>query len=146
MKNKKVHILRTSGDRDRYKVYLDTLPLGPDEKPVKATTELYKKTRSLAQNNLMWKWLAELSNFLRNDHGTNATPEDLKDHFQRTHLGNRPYELDGQMRIRLVGTSDLNTAQFTEFLNRIEEYSNNAGLILPHPEDIYYEAMGYDKR
>ena len=69
-------------------------------------------------------------------------PEDLKDHFQRTYLGFRPYQLDGKTYVRLVGTSDLNTAQFTDFLNRIEEYANNAGLNLPHPEDSYYDAMG----
>ncbi len=139
--DKKVFILRDSTIRDRLKVYLDTLRLGPDEKPLKVTVEPYKANRSLAQNNLMWLWLTALSNFLRQEHGTNATPEDLKDHFQRTHLGTRPNELDGKLRVRLVGTSDLNTAQFTDFLNRIEEYANNAGLNLPHPEDMYYEAM-----
>ncbi len=144
--DKRVHILRTSGDRDRYKVYLDTLPLGQDEKPVKATTELYKKNRSLAQNNLMWKWLTELSYFLRNEHGLGASPEDLKYHFQNVHLGRRLYETGEGSHYRPIGTSELNTAQFTEFLNRVEEYANHAGLNLPHPEDIYYEAMGYDKR
>ena len=138
---KKVFILRDSSIRDSAKTYLDTLSLGPDEKPWKVTIEPYKKNRSLAQNSLLWLWLTRLSNFLRNENGLNTMPEDLKDHFQRTYLGNRPYQLDGKTYVRLVGTSDLNTAQFTDFLNRIEEYANNAGLNLPHPEDMYYEAM-----
>ncbi len=141
-KEKRVFILRDSSVRDACKTYLDTLPLGPDEKPYKVTVELYKKNRSTAQNNLLWMWLTKLSNYLRSEHGLNSMPTDLKDHFQRTHLGYSTYVFEGQFHVRLRGTSDLNTAEFTELLNRIEEYANNAGLNLPHPEDLYYEAMG----
>lgn len=149
--NKKLFILRDSTIRDRLKVYLDTLSLGPDEKPLKVTIEPYKANRSLAQNNLMWLWLTALSNFLRQEHGLDCTPEDLKDHFQRTFLGWRSYEVkdlfsDKPLVVtRQLGTSELKVAPFTEFINEIEIYANNAGLQLAHPEDIYYEAMGFDK-
>lgn len=114
-------------------------------KPIKVTVEDYKKNRSLAQNALMWKWLTLLSNHLRTETGLNTSPEDLKDHFQRLILGFREYQTPTGTyppgRTRTIGTSEINTAQFTSFLNEIEVYAANVGLTLPHPEDLYYEAM-----
>ena len=185
--DKKVFILRDNGIRDRCKTYLDTLTLVPEifdleephcdkaeeyidvqgtrryrcehpPKPIKVTAETYKKNRSLAQNNLMWLWLTALSNFLRQEHGLDCTPEDLKYEFQKRHLGMRTFDkmntviLDkywnapGEYKEnRIIGTSEINTDQFTKFLNEIEIYANNAGLQLAHPEDLYYSAMGIKK-
>ena len=113
----------------------------------------YRKNRTLAQNNLMWMWLTQIANFIREEYGSVMleemgsvpTPEDLKDYFQRQLLGFKTYAMPGNEDYadRVRGTSDLNTAEFTEFLNRIDVYAGSElGLKLPHPEDIWYEAMG----
>lgn len=140
----KRYILRDASIRNRLKVKLDAMELDP-QKPFEVLIRPYKKNRSLAQNNLMWKWLGVIVNDLRDEHGLKTNSDDLKDYFQREYLGHKDYIVtseDGEIT-RLRGTSELNTAQFTEFLNQIEVYANaELGINLPHPEDIYYEAMG----
>lgn len=143
MKQKTRYILRDSRIRDRLKVYLDSLVLD-QEKPLEVLIKPYKKNRSLAQNNLMWEWLGVIVNHLRDEHGTYTTDDDLKAEFQDKFLQRRVYTSSvGEQKTRATGTSKLNTAQFTEFLSRIEVYANSElGVSLPHPADDYYEAMG----
>lgn len=147
----KRYILRDSGIRDRLKVYLDTLELGGDD-VLEVIVRPYKKNRSLAQNNLLWMWLTEIANFIREEYGavmmeqmgSVPTPEDLKDYFQRQFLGFKAYPLPDikYCAERVRGTSDLNTKEFSEFLNRIDIYAGSElGLKLSHPEDLYQEAM-----
>ena len=143
----KRYILRDASIRNRLKVKLDAMELN-SEKPFEVLIRPYKKNRSLAQNNLMWKWLTVIANHLRDEHGLQTTDEDLKSYYQSLYLGIRAYEMPGktQPHGRIRGTSELNTAEFTEFLNRIEVYANaELGINLPHPEDIYYEALGINE-
>lgn len=146
MKNyKQAFILRDNGIRDRCNTFIDTVEIGDDKPIKKVTIEDYKKDRSAAQNRLMWMWLNQLARHLQDEHGLKTTSEDMKDYFQRGYLGNRPYVDPSTKgtRIRVIGTSELDTAQFTEFLNHIDVYAGSElGLTLPHPEDVYYEAMG----
>lgn len=114
--------------------------------PIKVKIEPYKKNRSLAQNNLMWMWLTEIAKFLNNEHGIKAKPEDLKVEFQGRWLGYKTcVHSSGGYFDKLIGTSELTTPMFTEFLNQMEIYANSElGMQLPHPEDMYYEAMRPD--
>ena len=139
----KRYILRDATIRNRLKVKLDAMELNP-EKPFEVIIRPYKKNRSVAQNSLMWKWLTEIRNKLSEEHGLMCDPEGLKEEFQDRFLGLVTYRCsDGSLAQRLKGTSELNTAEFTEFLNRIEVYANSElGINLPHPEDLYYEALG----
>lgn len=151
----KVFILRDNAIRDRFTVAVNAIPIGDDEPLIKGTLEVYRKDRSAAQNRLMWMWLGEISRHLYDERGIKNTAEDLKDHFQRNYLGWRMYNNPGNPSVseatinnpvsatRVIGTSELNTAQFTEFLTHIDVYASaELGLTLPHPEDVYYEAMG----
>lgn len=139
----KRYILRDSSVRDHLKVHLDTIQIEPD-KPLEVLIRRYKKNRSLAQNNLLWMWLALIANHLRDEHGLKTNSEDLKSYYQSLYLGICSYQMPGMSKPhgRIRGTSELNTAEFTDFLNRIEIYANSElGMQLPHPEDLYYEAM-----
>jgi len=147
MKVTQRYILRDSRIRDRLKVYLDSLAIDP-EKPLEVLIKRYKINRSLAQNNLMWEWLGVIVNHLRDEHGVKTNSEDLKHYLQTEYLGFKAVlvplcQTDQPFIRRVIGTSELNTAQFTEFLGRIEVYANSElGVNLPHPADDYYEAMG----
>ncbi len=44
--------------------------------------------------------------------------------------------------VRLTSTTQMNVQQFTEYLNDIELDARNIGIILPHPEDLYNDALG----
>lgn len=146
--DKKVFTLRDSAIRDRMKCFADGIQIDP-EKPIDVIFQPHKKNRSLAQNNLLWMWLGRMANFLREEHGLKTNSDDLKDYFQREYLGHKDYEVPSEDALvtRLIGTSELNAAQFTEFLNRIDVYAGaELGLKLPHPEDLYYEAMAMGAR
>ncbi len=104
----------------------------------------HKKKRSLAQNNLLWKWLTEISVFIDQEHGQKFKPEELKAEFQERYLGFEAYKkLDGSIGKKLIGTSKLTVLQKRDFLESIEYYARSEiGVNLTHPEDYYYEAMG----
>jgi len=103
----------------------------------------YKKNRTLAQNNLMWMWLNHIAVFFEKEHGQRFSDEAWKEEFQEKYLGYKVIKTPSGPKKKLIGTSGLNIAQFTEFLNNVERYANTElGINLPHPEDIYYEAIG----
>lgn len=134
-------ILRDSSVKGVACVAINALP----QEPVfEVIIREYKKNRSLAQNNLLWMWLTEISKFLDIEHGIKCTPDNLKVEFQERFLGHTTYaKSDGTLGQVLRGTSGLNTAQFTDFMTRIEVYAQSElGCRLPHPEDMFYEAMG----
>ncbi len=143
MQDTRRYILRDFSIRDSCKTYLDTIAIDSD-KPLEVIVRPYKKKRSLAQNNLLWMWLGLIANYLGDEHGIGTTSEDLKEEFQERFIGLKTYlKSDGTVGQRLRGTSELNTAEFTEFLNRIDVYcGSELGLRLPHPDDIWCEAMG----
>ena len=143
MQDKKQWILRDRSIRERLIVWLNGLDINL-EKPLRVLVEPYKKNRSLAQNSLMWLWLNQMAKTLQVEHGVKADSEGLKQYFQEKWLGYKAVWIDEErMYKRVIGTSELNTAQFTEFLQQIEAYAaSELGMTLPHPEDQYYEAMG----
>jgi hypothetical protein len=44
--------------------------------------------------------------------------------------------------VKLTSTNDASVEQFTEALGDIEKFYLTLGIVLPHPEDRFYEAMG----
>jgi len=117
-----------------------------------------KANRSLAANALMWQWLTILAG------DTGHTKEELHEQMKRKHLipifrrddpdyaemiqciqglrGHAKYEATAKQIERLTSTTRCSVAQFTEYLNAVEATALDMGCVLPHPEDVYYEAMG----
>ncbi len=123
---------------------INAIPIGEDKQVYEVRILEFKKDRSLAQNALMWLWLTRIAKHLDEEHGIKTTPEILKYEFQDRYIGFSSYKkTNGQSGARIRGTSELNTSEFTDFLNRIEVYARaELGCDLPHPEDKYYEALG----
>ena len=44
--------------------------------------------------------------------------------------------------VKMTSTTGATTKQFTEYLKEIERDMIGKGIVLPHPEDRYYSAMG----
>ena len=86
------------------------------------------KRRSLSQNRLMWMWFRCLED------GTGVV-----NCFQKI-LGREFVTPDGEIE-RLQGhTSTLNTAQMTDFLNKVQaDAATEWGVTLPLPEDVGYD-------
>ena len=133
-------LLRSGREKEVANTYINTLPPEP---LMEVVVRPHRKNRSQAQNDLMWLWLRELTRHLDLEHGISCRPEGLKEEFQDRFLGHTPYTgSDGIIRSRIRGTSELNTAEFTDFLARIEAYSiSELGTQLPRPEDLYLVAL-----
>jgi hypothetical protein len=151
-------IIRNEADRRRAVEIIARLPL---EKPQEVDVREHKKNRSAAQNSLLWKWLtviaAELGESKEDVH------ERCKERFlvpilrrddpdfaamigsvNAVHASGMKAEAIALKReiVRLTSTTQMSVQQFTEYLNDIELDARNMGIILPHPEDLYTDALG----
>ena len=116
----------------------------------------YKKNRTAAQNALMWMWHTAYVDHFGVDGGK------LEQHisFKLTHVLPiilRDEDPDGVMqRIydncradkdmlhkfgEMLSTTDLNTKQLKEALDSYDLETAFNGLVFPHPDDFYHEAM-----
>jgi len=129
--------------RGAVRVWLDALPLDAD---IDLRAKPHKKDRSLAQNNLLWMWLTIIAREYaqaRDEAHDWFEPEVWKFQFQEKFLGYKSFKVPEGVRHKLIGTSELNTADFTAFLSDVEHYAGSVlNITLPHPEDVFYEAMG----
>jgi len=131
------------------------------EKPIlEVIVKEHKKDRSVAQNRLMWNWITIIANEL------GMTKEDVHEDFKKRLLvpiyerdddgyaeminAIRKIYSDGfksealKMHnhiVKLTSTTAATVKEFSEYLNEIEKDSIEKGIILPHPEDMYAEAM-----
>ena len=121
----------------------------------------YKKNRSLVQNALYWYWITaiagergETKDYIhfecRKSHLVRIYERDDPDYAKmikavrevhRAGMRGEAKDLSDQI-VKLTSTTTANIAQFTEYLNDIETDVLGKGIVLEHPEDKYYEAMG----
>jgi hypothetical protein len=109
--------------------------------------------RTDAQNKLSFSWYKAISE------QTGETPAEARA-YCKLHFGvavlregskkfrefwdglDMPYESQLVAMEYLPVTRLFTTRQFTEYLGAIEHFYNQEGVVLPHPEDSYYSAMG----
>lgn len=144
----KTFILRTNADAEA----LANSILGADiSKPLRVTVAVHKKKRSLAQNslNFLWcdvirKWLYEAGIGYKNARGETIRPytSDEIHEFNKELFGiSVAIEIGGKVA-KVRRTRDMNTVDFSEFLNKVDMHWCAEGLQLPHPDDLWNEAMG----
>ena len=155
---KQTIILKTEEDKKRASAVLAHLKLEPVHEVV---IREHKKDRSAAANALMWCWLTIIANEL------GETKEEMHEIYKGKYLVNiferddKDFaEMIGTLRsmwqsgmkkeaeglrkkiVSLVSTTQANTHQFSEYLESIEKDAASMNIVLPHPDDYYYEAMG----
>lgn len=151
-------VLITEEHRQRALFILESVPLGP-------VHELriceHKKDRSAAQNSLLWKWntvigieLGQLKDevhehykdkflvsiYERDDPDYAAMIQALRDVW-KAGMKNEAVNLRKQI-VALTSTTKASVKQFAEFLTDIEHDAAALAIRLPHPKDIYFDAMG----
>lgn len=116
--------------------YLDSLPQDGTYK-----VEVKKNTnkRSLAQNSLYWMWLGVIGE------ATGYRADEMHKLMKYKFLEPTRYRVMEEDVVEYPSTTKLNTREFTEYLNLIEMWATDFEISLPHPEDIYYTAMGYTR-
>ena len=109
----------------------------------------YAAKRSLAINRLYWLWLGQIGREAYYS-GSQRLHEPTAWHlfFAERFLGRVAVELpDGVILDDTRSTADLSNKDFSAYLNDIELFCGaEMDLTLPHPEDLYAEAMGRGAR
>lgn len=118
----------------------DMLRLGKD---VVIEFKELKAKRSLAQNRLMWVWNQEIAEHLREHFGQENSSEDVHEVFVRKKFGVRVIQAGNEEPIIVrKRTRKLNTKEFTEYLNWLEQYcAEYLELMLTRPDDLYMLAL-----
>lgn len=118
-------VLRTESDRQEFIRELKKAPL---KTPLVAEFKQFRIMRSLSQNNLYWMWLRCIQDETGND------LEDLHDYFAGKYLSAEMREVFGYPVYRRQSTADLNTEQFTWFLDQVDkEAMSRLQIYLPQP-------------
>lgn len=138
------YICRTQLDLENVRLNLLSMSL---DKPVEITIKEYVKNRSHAQNRLMHDWFNKMSEHYFLTTGESYAPLAWKELLKEKFLGFDMIELpDGTIKAITKHTSDCNTKELTEFLEKIDHYAvTELGLMLPKPDDLWWEAMGITK-
>lgn len=90
----------------------------------------HRKKRTLSQNALLHKWFNIIADETGNDQDA------VKDAFRDMYLDKVPVTIGDEERLIGRSTTTLNTAEMTEFMNKILAYANSQLAIeLPLPED-----------
>ena len=106
------------------------------DQPWEIVVRPYKKTRSGAQNSLLWVWLTELEKETGND------KETLHEYMKQRFLGVEAREIMGREVAITNSSKKLKVAEFSEYLRNIEAVAVENGYILSHPVDYDYALNG----
>lgn len=103
----------------------------------------HKAKRSLAQNRLLWLWNQIIADYFREHYGQENSSEDVHEVFVRRKFGVRVIQAGNEEPIIVrKRTRKLNTKEFCEYLNWLEQYcAEYLELLLPQPDDLYHLAM-----
>jgi hypothetical protein len=133
-------ILRTEEDRKALIQLLNDKKL---DRPLVVEITVFRKCRSLSQNNLLHLWLRCIA---EETQGSQSKYEidTLRNHFCEKYLGWSEETVLGEYHRKTRGTSKLNTKEFTDFLEEIRmDMMHNQNIYLPLPEergwDEFYE-------
>jgi len=128
---KPINFIKKNGEVTDFKASLNslisTLKNGEYSLLIKKKT----KQRTISQNKLLWLWL----NCIAQELG--YTAQDMHDYFCTKYLSKEVYGA-----IIVVGTKDLTTLQFKQFLDNIKIFAaTELGITLPDPEDLYFQSF-----
>jgi len=99
-----------------------------------------RMNRTQRQNALYWMWvkiIADESGYTRD-----AMHDILRDKF----LGYRTVKTKDKVIEVLRSTTGLNVEDMKDYLTEIDMFATEFGMMLPRPEDLYYESMGFKRK
>ena len=124
------------------------------DQPLQVDIKPFKKNRSVAQNALYWQWVTIIGGEI------GMTKEEqhkqLKEMYLLPILERDDPDVERMAQIMkaqdnvgrlaaVLSTTHLNVKQFTEYLQDVESFASELGIMLPAPADQYYEAMGWSR-
>ena len=138
------YIVHSDLDLEKVRLHIGSLSL---EKPVEITIKEWEQNRTNALNRLMHSWFNRMAEHYFLTTGEQYAPLAWKEMLKEKFLGFDMIELpDGSVKAITKHTSDCNTKELTEFLEKVDYYAvTELGLFLPKPDDLYWQAMGINK-
>jgi hypothetical protein len=104
---------------------LTALKLDPDA-PMEVVIKPYKRSRSLEQNDLYWRWLSLMGDDL------GYTKDEMHEEMMRQHL--TPLSINTPAGIvEVYSTKKLKVKEMSEYLNKINITAGQMGIALPLP-------------
>lgn len=126
----KVEVTLRRSSKEKMKRYVETLPDGEFNLDIKQEREI----RSICQNALYWLWLTCIMAETGND------KDYLHIFFGKKYLPQNSRVIYGETVIKPVSTTSLDKAQFTHYLERIQQFANSElSIVLPNPEDLHFQ-------
>lgn len=149
---KREFVLKTNYDR---KAFAHRLCEIAETKPLKVVVSLYRKNRTLAQNRLLWMWTDLVRKWMwetgrgycvegETEPSRPFTSEEIHEWHKELFLPTETYTIGGRTITRR-SSHNKDVSIFSQFLNEIDMYWTTRGLLLPHPDDLYREAMSHDR-
>lgn len=93
------------------------------------------KPRTISQNALMWMWFKYMEEY------TGTPKEDFHDYYKARFLG-RDIEIRGRLVHVIRSTTELNTLEMTDYLNKIQaDAATEFRIPLPLPTDRHYQSF-----
>lgn len=115
----------------------------PSDQVYEVEVKPFKRTRSTAQNRLMWAWLTEIKKHIHETTGQIYGSEDLHEYFKSRFLPSSQVNIGGKVYWVPASTTKLSTSEMTDYLTTIEAYcATDLDLILEKPQGLYDDAMG----
>lgn len=95
----------------------------------------YRKKRTLSQNKLYWLWINCIA------YETGNKPDDIHDYLKNRFLPKRKIKIFDEIKEVTMSTTELNTKQFTDYLNAIDADISTEGITLLYPDDLHWESF-----
>lgn len=155
-------IIHSENEIKRLSTFLEAQPKEP---LIQVVVSEHKKDRTVEQNRLYHLWLTIIADELgetKEDAHYDLRRRILLPIYERDDLGyadmlnavRKVHKLGGKAEAKIqadfiikhTSTTAANIKQFTEYLKEIERDMVGKGIILPRPEDRYYQAMGIKQK
>ena len=109
----------------------------PDDEKAIISIDRDILTRSGAQNKLLWMW----NKIIGDEIGHNK--DDMHDKLVRKLLGTvESTDFDGNITNRAIETKTLKVAEMKDYLEEVDRFVGEYGIVLPRPEDLWWKSMG----
>lgn len=113
-------------------------------KTYRVTIKEWKESRSLSQNNLYWKWLAEINKQAPLKCDSKVSGSELWHEVFKKYYCPVKTISNNKASLEIKSTKMLDVGEMTFYLNKIEQWCMDRGLMLTIPHDSeYYKLMEY---
>jgi len=115
--------------------------LQSSNKAYRVTVKEWKETRSLSQNSLYWRWLAEIDKQAPLQCESKISGSEMWHEVFKKYFCPVKQITNGNVSVKIQSTKSLDVGEFTFYLNKIEQWCIERGIKLTVPVDSEYAKL-----